>query len=97
MLIVSFLSQAFPKDIKNYDPSDSAWPGKLDEFAEVIRENLVRKEKAQSFAQVFDRRHFGGRLKRDNRADWQNRGLKKEREKNTQSLFHSFVQFVFQW
>lgn len=30
-----FLFQAFPKDIKNYDPDDSAWPGKLDEFAAV--------------------------------------------------------------
>ncbi len=28
--------KAFPKDLKAYDPSESAWPGKLDEFAEYM-------------------------------------------------------------
>jgi hypothetical protein len=39
--LLLFFLQAFPKDIKSYDPNDSAWPGKLDEFAEVRKKRIA--------------------------------------------------------
>jgi hypothetical protein len=33
--------KAFPKDLKSYDPSESAWPGKLDEFAEYMESGNI--------------------------------------------------------
>ncbi len=44
--------KAFPKDIKSYDPNDSAWPGKLDEFAEV-RQGRRKKNKMFFFVLII--------------------------------------------